>query len=76
MKRNQPGGAQGRVCQLKGTDYEKPQTQDDQVYEELNIDKCGWRVRGEPGEVGRGWTTQDLMGRNGESHGWVFKRVN
>lgn len=28
---------------------------------ELNIDQCGWKVEGEPGEMGRGLTTQDLV---------------
>lgn len=28
---------------------------------ELNIDQCGWKVGGEPGEMGRGLTTHDLV---------------
>lgn len=43
-----------------GTDCAKPQTQEDQVYEELKTDQHGCRVGGEPGEVGRGWITQQL----------------
>lgn len=55
-------GAQGSVCQLEETGCAKSWTQEDQVH-------CGWRVGGEPGEVGRGLTTQDFMGCNGET--WV-----
>lgn len=43
-------------------------TQEDQLHE-LNIDQCGWKIGGEPGELGRGLTTQDLMGYKGEQ--WV-----
>ena len=43
-------------------------TQEDQLHE-LKTDKCGWKIGGEPGEVGRGLTTQDLMGCKGEP--WV-----
>ena len=28
---------------------------------ELNINQCGWKVGGEPGEMGRGLTTHDLV---------------
>lgn len=69
MKRSQPGGAQGRVCQLGGTDRAKPQTQEDQFYEELSKDQPGWRVGREPGVVDRGCTIQDLMVCNREP--WV-----
>lgn len=74
MKRSQPGEVQGRVCQLEGRDCAKPQTQEDQeIDEELNTDQCGWKVGGEPGKVGRGWITQDLIGCNGELLG-VFSK--
>lgn len=50
------------MCQLEETECAKSWTQEDRVH-------CGWRVGGEPGEVGRGLTTQDFVGCNGET--WV-----
>ena len=57
------------MCQLEETECAKSWTQEYQTHEELNMGHCGWRVGGEPGEVGRGLTTQDFMGCNGET--WV-----
>lgn len=62
------------MCQLEETECLESWTQEDQLHE-LNIDQCGWKMGGEPGEVGRGLTTQDLMGYKGR-HGWVFKAVS
>lgn len=48
-----------------GTDCAKPQTQEDQVYEELNTDQHSWRVGGEPGRW-EGAGPHNNSGCNGE----------
>ena len=47
-------------CFLEETECAKSWSQGDQVHE-LNINQCGWKVGGEPGEMGRGLTTHDLV---------------